>query len=82
MSGKPATTQSLKGKIKLLEEITTYFAQEEVDLDEGIKKYEAGMQLAKEIRDQLTSYELKINEIKSKYDEDLESSDLTDTEEE
>lgn len=64
------SSKSLKEKIKALEEITNYFAQEEVDLDEGIKKYEEGMKLAKEIREKLTAYELKINEIKAKYDED------------
>ncbi len=66
-STEKSAEKGLKEKVKMLEDITTYFAQEEIDLDEGIKKYEQGMELAKEIKAQLTAYELKINEIKEKY---------------
>lgn len=62
--------QNLVKKMTELDEITKYFDQEEVDIDEAIKKYEAGVELAKEIKEKLRSYELKIQKIKAKYAED------------
>ncbi len=53
--------------IKEFESISKYFESEELDIDTGIKNYERGMQLAKEIKTLLEGYELKIQEIQNKY---------------
>lgn len=47
-----------------LEEINQYFDSEEFDIDTGIKKYEQGVKLTQEIKKILTSYELKLKEIR------------------
>jgi exodeoxyribonuclease VII small subunit len=59
--------QKLADMMKKLDEISSYFEGEEVDIDDGIKMYEEGVKLATEIKKQLRSYELKINEIKEMY---------------
>ena len=63
-----AESSNVKNKIKELEKILEYFQSDEIDLDEGIKKYEKAMKLASEVSKTLKGYKLKINEIKSKYD--------------
>ncbi len=60
--------QTVTEKLADLEKLTKYFEQEEIDIDEGIKKFEDGMKIVGEIRGKLKSYELKIREIKDKYD--------------
>lgn len=51
-----------------LEAITTWFERDNVDLEEGITKFERGMQLAKELRERLRGAEVKIEEIRKKFD--------------
>lgn len=60
-------SEKLAEKLTKLEEISRYFEQENVDIDDAISKYEEGVKLAAEIKKQLTAYELKITEIKEKY---------------
>lgn len=51
-----------------LEEITQWFdSQESVDLDEGLKKFELGLQLAEDLKKKLQEVEQKVEEIKQKY---------------
>lgn len=50
-----------------LEAITTWFERDNVDLEEGIAKFERGMQLAKELRERLRTAEVKIEEIRKKF---------------
>lgn len=50
-----------------LEAITTWFERDNVDLEEGISKFERGMQLAKELRERLRGAEVKIEEIRKKF---------------
>lgn len=54
---------------KELEEITAWFEREEVDLEEGLKKFERGLELAKLLKDHLRKVENKVNEIKAKFDQ-------------
>ena len=51
-----------------LEEITRWFdAQEALDLDAGLKKFERGLELASELKKKLTEVENKVEEIKQKF---------------
>ncbi len=64
---------------KELEEIVDWFEQEEVDLDEGLKKFERGLQLAKACKSRLKEVENKVTQIKAKFGEledDREQSSL------
>lgn len=62
-----ATKQKLQDLLGDLDKAMSYFEQEKFDIDEGIKQYEAGMQLASEIKKLLKGYELKIKEIQEKF---------------
>ena len=52
-----------------LEEIIGWFEGDEVDLDEGIKKFERGLELAKACKGRLKEVENKVTEIKAKFGE-------------
>jgi exodeoxyribonuclease VII small subunit len=65
---------SIQDKINKLEKLSNFFTnQDDLDLDEAVKKYEEASQLAVEIKKELTSIELKIKEIKETYEEKDES---------
>jgi exodeoxyribonuclease VII small subunit len=65
---------SIQDKINKLEKLSNFFTnQDDLDLDEAVKKYEEASQLAVEIKKELTSIELKIKEIKETYEEKEES---------
>lgn len=51
-----------------LESITEWFEQGEVDLDEGLKKFERGLELAKMCREKLSEVENKVKEVKRKFE--------------
>lgn len=51
-----------------LEDLTQWFdSQEQVDLDEGLKKFERGLVLASELKKKLQDVEQKVEEIKAKF---------------
>jgi len=50
-----------------LEKISEWFETEEVDLDEGLKKFERGLELATDCKKKLTEVENKVEEIKKKF---------------
>lgn len=51
-----------------LEKITQWFdSQENVDLDEGLKKFERGLELADGLKKKLKEVENKVEEIKKKF---------------
>ncbi len=47
-----------------LQKVVEWFEREDVDLEEGIKKFEEGMQLVKELKAYLSTMEVKIKELK------------------
>ncbi len=49
---------------KELQKIVEWFEQEEIDLEEGIKRFEDGLALAKELKQYLATMENKIKELK------------------
>ncbi len=54
-----------------LESITEWFEKGEVDLDEGLKKFERGLELAGTCKEKLSEFENKVKEIKAKYETDI-----------
>lgn len=54
---------------KELEEIVDWFEREEADLEEGLKKFERGLALAKKCKERLKEVENRVVEIKAKFEE-------------
>jgi exodeoxyribonuclease VII small subunit len=52
-----------------LEEIVAWFEKDEPDLDEGLKKFERGLELAKACKERLAQVENRVTEIKAKFGE-------------
>jgi len=50
-----------------LESITEWFERGEADLEEGLKKFERGLELAKMCKEKLAEVENKVVEIKKKF---------------
>ena len=50
-----------------LEEILEWFEQDEIDLDQALAKYEAGLKLTKELEGYLETAENKVKVIKTKH---------------
>ena len=63
---KPKSNFSYSEALKELEEITNYLESSEVDLDEAIKKFDRGSELAQKIEEHLLKAENKIYSIKNK----------------
>ena len=54
---------------KELEAIIEWFEREDVDLEEGLKKFERGLQLAKGCKERLKEVENRVTEIKARFGE-------------
>lgn len=52
-----------------LEKITEWFERGDVELEEGLKKFERGLELAAKLKGRLKEVEIKIAEIKTKFSE-------------
>ncbi len=50
-----------------LEKLTEWFETEEVDLDEGLKKFERGLELASVCKKKLSEVENKVTTLKKKF---------------
>lgn len=59
--------KSYKQKMQELEKITQWFEQEDIDLDDSLKKFEEGVQLAGDIKKHLEKAEAKIIDIKKQH---------------
>jgi exodeoxyribonuclease VII small subunit len=55
---------NFKKSYQELQNIVEWFEQEEIDLEEGIKKFEEGSKLVKELKEYLEKVENKIKELK------------------
>lgn len=53
-----------------LEAITAWFETGDVDLDEGLKKFERGLELAKVCKAKLAEVENKVVELKKKFSDE------------
>ena len=52
-----------------LEKIAQWFEHEEIDLEEGLKKFERGLELAAALKKRLAEVENKVKEIKARFGE-------------
>lgn len=52
-----------------LEELTQWFENEDVDLDEGLKKFERGLELADVCKKKLAEVENKVKTLKKKFED-------------
>jgi exodeoxyribonuclease VII small subunit len=53
--------------LKELEEITVWFESPDVDLDQGLVKFERGMELAGQLKSHLQTVENRVEKIKAKF---------------
>lgn len=65
--------ETFEAKLKRLQEIVSLLDQSSVSLDESIKLYEEGMELAVQLRKILDEAELKIIQLNSKYKDQFEA---------
>ncbi|MEJ5287332.1 MAG: exodeoxyribonuclease VII small subunit [Bacteroidota bacterium] len=71
---------SFESKLKRLQEIVSHLDQSNITLDESIKLYEEGMELALELRKLLDEAELKIVQLNSKFKNSLKEDKSEDEE--
>lgn len=67
MALKEAKKINFAEAFKELEDIVHWFETSEVDLEEGLKKFERGLELAKKCRERLKEVENKVTQIKAKF---------------
>ncbi len=67
MTAKAAVKTNFAEAFKELEEIVRWFESSEVDLEEGLKKFERGLELAKKCRTRLSEVENKVTQIREKF---------------
>ncbi|HBW74160.1 MAG: exodeoxyribonuclease VII small subunit [Candidatus Magasanikbacteria bacterium GW2011_GWA2_45_39] len=65
-------------EFKELEAITEWFEKEDLDLEEGLKKFERGLELASSLKEYLGKVENKVKEIKAKFAASDEPEEDTD----
>jgi len=64
MPDKPFEFEKALGE---LEEITTWFESNNVDLDQGLVKFERGMELASQLKTHLATVENRVEKIKQRF---------------
>jgi len=70
MTAKEAKKANFAEAFKELEGIVQWFEASEVDLEEGLKKFERGLELARKCRSRLAEVENKVAEIKEKFSDE------------
>ena len=78
MAPKSKATFNFGEAFAELEKITGWFEKEEIDLEEGIAKFERGLELAAKLKSRLKEVENRVEEIKVKFS-DLVDADETET---
>ncbi len=61
-------SNTVKQKLADLDELVTWFEQEDIEIDQALKKFEVAEKLAAEIGDELQTAKNKIEIIKKKFD--------------
>lgn len=59
--------------LKEIEEINKWFQEEEIDLNQGLSKFERGMKLLKECKSRLKQVENEFNVIKNEFNTEPET---------
>ena len=62
----------LKDQLAELEEVVSWFEQDDLDIEESIEKFEIGSKLAGEIKDELSVMENKITVLKKSFEDNGE----------
>jgi len=75
MAVKEAKKTNFAEAFKELEGIVQWFEDSEVDLEEGLKKFERGLELAKKCRSRLAEVENKVTQIKEKFSDFADGGD-------
>lgn len=70
MTETPKKSASFAKAYEELEAITAEFERGDVDLEEGLKKFARGLELAKQLKGQLKVIEQKVEEIKKKFSDE------------
>lgn len=63
-------SKGLNQKLEELDKLLEWFDSSDIDLDEAIKKFDAGTKLTKDIRDHLKTIDNKITILKERFDID------------
>ena len=66
MSPKPSKKINFAEAFAELEKITQWFEREDIDLEQGLEKFERGLELAKQLKERLGEVENKVKQIKVK----------------
>lgn len=82
MIAKEAKKANFAEAFKELEDIVQWFEASEVDLEEGLKKFERGLELAKKCRSRLSEVENKVTQIKEKFSDFADGGEASEDEEE
>ena len=64
MTAKPFQFESA---LKELEAITTWFESSDVNLDQGLEKFERGMELTSQLKEHLATVENRVEKIKARF---------------
>ncbi|KKU26059.1 MAG: Exodeoxyribonuclease 7 small subunit [Candidatus Magasanikbacteria bacterium GW2011_GWA2_46_17] len=64
MSTKSSSKTNFSARYSDLQKIVEWFENKEVDLEEGINKFEEGMKIVKELKEYLEKMENKVRELK------------------
>lgn len=70
---KKKNSENFEDNLKRLEEISYILENEEVSMNEALKLFEEGVSLSKECMLSLNEAELKIAELKEKFDEVIDN---------
>jgi exodeoxyribonuclease VII small subunit len=65
----PKSPQTFADAMKELEQLNTWFQEEEIDLDQGLKKLRRGSELIKQCQAQLKDVENEFIEIKQSFED-------------
>lgn len=67
-------------RLKELEDITNWFESDKVDLDQGLAKFERGVELVAALRKHLQGVENRVEQIKQKFAAQAPAPDATEPE--
>lgn len=67
MASKTEKKLNVQQAFEELEAITAWFEKEEIDLEEGLAKFERGLELARKLKARLGEVENRVTAIKAKF---------------
>lgn len=69
-------SNSIRQQFEQLEKIVAEFEEGHLDVEDGLEKFEQGLQMATALKKQLSSVEVKIEQMKRKYQSVLENGEV------